>query len=342
MESDSRHRLRWMKPILSAVLLLLDMTSVSGTEIVRGPERSPAWWVEISTAKNTYRVRQDGSGWIEVPHGASRGVPSPDGKHVAYAGYTTDVPGDSKPQWHSEIFVANADGTNVLRLTNGAAPNWTLDGKRIVFESSDQIHTIDLDGSHDKQLTHEEHGARRPKLALDGRLTYLALRKPLPQKPSIWFQDLLVRDGEASKRIAQNQLLYYDFAWSPDEKTIAYGKLGALVFHDLASGKDQEIDYAKVIDPQIGSHATANITWRPDGQAVACQCPFFGGRGANGPKILGDDEVFVIPREGKPTWFKLQLPPGPPEVPHTERPINSPPIQVYVPGGLSLTWVRQP
>lgn len=326
-------------PVLRFAPLLLAGCAL--TPSVSLARNSGQWWLKVSAADKTYQVRPDGSGWHEVPHTASHAAGSPDGKHVVYSGYTTDVQGESKPQWHSEIFVANADGTNVRRLVNGAFPNWTPDSKHILFESGGQIHTIDLDGSRDEQLTHEEHGAHLPKFAPDGRLTYLALRKPLPQKPSVWFQDLIVRDGEISKPIAQNQLLYYDFAWSPDGKTIAYGKLGALVFHDLVSGKDQEIDYAKMIDPQLGSHATSKITWRPDSKAVACQCQFFGGRSENGPKILGDEEVFLIPRDGKPTWFKLQFPPGPAAAAKTEHPVNSRPIQVFVPEGLSLAWAQQ-
>jgi len=37
---------------------------------------------------------------------------------------------------------------------------------------------------------------------------------------------------------------------------------------------------------------------------VACSITFLGGRQQGGPKIFGDDEVFVIPRRGKPNWFR--------------------------------------
>src|SRR5439155_8563869 len=44
--------------------------------------------------------------------------------------------------------------------------------------------------------------------------------------------------------------------------------------------------------------------WRADSQAVACSITFLGGRQQGGPKISGDDELFVIPRSGKASWFR--------------------------------------
>jgi hypothetical protein len=285
-------------------------------------ETNTAWCLEISTAKNTYRVRPDGSGWTEMPHVASRGVLSPDGKRVVYA----DVPEDNKPRWNAEVFVANADGKNTRRLTKGAAQNfypaWSWDGKRIIFASDragkPQIYAMDPDGANAQQLTHEPEGVRLLKLAPDGRLAYFAHRK---RTGIVWLQDLIVRNGEKSEAIAQNQLLYQDLAWSPDGKTIAYGKIGSLVFHDLASGKQGEVNFAKDIDTQMGSHAASNIAWRPDNQAVASFCTFLGQRGANGPKMFGDEEIFIIPRAGRPNWFTIPLK------------VENPPT--------SIRWVRQ-
>jgi dipeptidyl aminopeptidase/acylaminoacyl peptidase len=303
-ESNARRMVGFAQVLLVVGSILSPSVSVAGD--------LGQWWLEVSAAGKTYRVCPDGSGWTEVPHVVSRGVLSPDGNRVVYA----DVPEENKPRRNSEIFVADADGKNARRLTKGEArnssPTWSPDGKRILFESNrenpsdifaTQLYAMDAGGTQVEQLTRETEGARLPKFAPDGRLAYLALRKALPQKRSIWFQDLVVRDGEKSEAITQNRLLYEDYAWSPDGKTIAYGKLGGLVFYDLATGKEYEIDHAKMIDSQMRGYATHGIAWRPDNQAVACYCSFFGGRAANGPKMIGDEEIFIIPREGRPTWF---------------------------------------
>src|SRR5262249_16170578 len=93
-----------------------------------------------------------------------------------------------------------------------------------------------------------------------------------------------------------------NYAWSPDGKTIAYGKFGALVFHDLATGEEQEVAFPD-IDQRMSSHAAFIICWGPDSRAVACSIMFLSGRRQGGPKIFGDDELFVIPGSGKARWF---------------------------------------
>jgi hypothetical protein len=52
------------------------------------------------------------------------------------------------------------------------------------------------------------------------------------------------------------------------------------------------------------SHAAFDIVWRPDGQSVACSIQFLGDRQEGGRKIFGDDELFILPRIGQPTWFQ--------------------------------------
>ena len=59
---------------------------------------------------------------------------SPDGTQIAFRG-DLDL---AEPSGDEEIYVMNADGTNVRQLTSNAdfdsAPSWSPDGKRILFE----------------------------------------------------------------------------------------------------------------------------------------------------------------------------------------------------------------
>jgi Tol biopolymer transport system component len=267
-----------------------------------------AWWLEITTNAERYRVRADGSEWHKVGPLTHRGALSPDGQRLVY----TDAPQDEKRLFDGEIFVADADGANAQRLTDNDAhdngPVWSPDGKRIVFESdrggSMQIYAMDDDGDHIERLTHEVEGAQRPKFASDGRFAYVALRR---REGKLWYQDLVVRDGDTARALVKNAWLYADFAWSPDGKTMAYGKIGSIVFHDLASGREEEVDFSQKINREMSSHAAFNLAWRPDGEAVACSIMFLGGRPQGGPKMIGDEEIFVIPRHGRPTWFSQEL-----------------------------------
>ena len=95
---------------------------------------------------------------------AADGAWSPDGRRIAFSGVR-----DGNGKWcyeqcfiSGEIYVMESDGTNLERLTrnrgNDAAPSWSPDGSRIVFESNrnvrdappsqgTEIYSIRADGS---------------------------------------------------------------------------------------------------------------------------------------------------------------------------------------------------
>jgi len=158
---------------------------------------------------------------------------------------------------------------------------------------------MDRDGGNLRQLTHAPHGAWLPKFGPDGRLAYLSWHK---REGKLQPADLLISDDQYTKAVVKNVFIN-DYAWSPDGSMIAYSKLGALVLHELVTGKAQAIAFPD-IDKQMSSHAASLICWRADSQAVACSITFLGDRQEGGPKIFGDDELFVIPRSGQPSWFR--------------------------------------
>jgi Tol biopolymer transport system component len=180
---------------------------------------------------------------------------------------------------------------------------WSPDGLRIAYlverEGRFQVHVADHDGSNVRQLTHGPHGAWQPKFAPDGRLSYQLYRERLAKARRA---DLVINDGPKTKIVVENVYIT-DYAWSPDGKAIVYGKIGALVFLDLATGQSREVALADV-NKDLAPHGPVHISWSPDGQAVACWLPFIGGRRHGGPKMFADEKVFVIRRDGKTTWFE--------------------------------------
>ena len=82
---------------------------------------------------------------------------SPDGKRIAFY---------SERDGNAEIYVMNADGSGVTRLTRTAAdegyPSWSPDGRTITFDSDRdgnfEIYAMDADGGNPRRLT--THPAR--------------------------------------------------------------------------------------------------------------------------------------------------------------------------------------
>ena len=69
---------------------------------------------------------------------------SPDGSEIAF---TTDR--DGVPQ----IWLIHPDGTNEVRLGDGAFPAWSPDGSKIAFIEAGNVWTMSRDGSNPKQLS---------------------------------------------------------------------------------------------------------------------------------------------------------------------------------------------
>ncbi len=96
----------------------------------------------------------DGSGNIELSKGLETGQPawSPDGKSIAFVW---------RDAWEAfnEIWLMDADGSNLRRLTTGpdGQPRWSPDGKQIAFTSTRdgnrEIYTVSIEGGDLLNLT---------------------------------------------------------------------------------------------------------------------------------------------------------------------------------------------
>ncbi len=128
------------------------------TPILTGGFAHPSWSrdnvIAVDNGRGISVVRADGTGFAQIRSTGAHPSWSPDGRRIAFA----DDSGGSSPRHPdgtSAIYVMNADGSNVQKLSNiedtlaefVEAPDWSPDGTRIAFFGSAKIFVIGADGT---------------------------------------------------------------------------------------------------------------------------------------------------------------------------------------------------
>ena len=233
---------------------------------------------------------------------------SPDGRRRVYL---VDEPE------HDEIWVSDADGGRAKKLTDkgevNGLPSWSPDGRRLAFSSnrkgSWQVWRIDADGAGLTRLTGHTDGVRGPQVSPRGDVVaYFELHPKEGKLPPVSLRLVPLEGGDSKVVFDQTQLL--GFAWSPSGDRLACSLVGELRVLDSTTLKPVLSFTGKSIDRRLDSHAAFEMTWRPDGGAIAFRCTFLGGR-TFGAKMFGDNEVFILPMKGAPAVIES----GRPEVP---------------------------
>ena len=182
----------------------------------------------------------------------------------------------------SDIYVMNADGSGLSRLTPGSltgfenCPSWSPDGTRLVFErtykgyqghTSHQIYEIGGDGSNLTQVTFGTQMSVCPAWSPDGSAIAFVRRAYTPGGPPAYGHIAIMNpDGTGVTEITSGPDFDQRPQWSPDGSQIAFERdvRGCSFF----CGSDV------YLMNRDGSGLTRLVngwspTWSPDGKRIA-------------------------------------------------------------------------
>jgi TolB protein len=292
-----------MEPPLRSSIFVYDLRDGSShlvyaaDAIWEAPNWSPDGKYLISNSKGgIYKLALKADGTAEEPQKLAipdeyrcnndKGL-SPDGKMLAFSASIA-------PKWGSQVFLSNADGTDVKQMT-AASPSyfhgWSPDSKRLAFvaqrNGSGQydIYSMLAAGGAEQRLTMNVHQDDGPDYSPDGKWIYI--NSDRSGKEAVWRfpADGAGPDDAKAQMVVSDGLEDWFPHIAPDGKKMVYiGYPAGTPTHDprhvaveiklvainVAHGHDKVAASQKTLVKAVGGQGTMNVnSWAPDSERFA-------------------------------------------------------------------------
>ena len=236
-----------------------------------------AWSGVAGEASQLYRVDMHSPNGMParvIPGlGAIDAAVSPDGRRIAFSSLVSG-------RW--QIFVANADGTGVTRLTRSDTdddqPEWSPDGRRIAFHrwniapgGHGDIVVMNADGSGQQSITADQGPTNQthPTWSLQPNegefIMYSSQTNDASGQAHLW---RMRPDGSEKVQLTYGDVWDDQPSFSPDGRAVVFQRHGVGIFGDLYlmdvwGGSPRMLVGAFLANGQFGP------SWSPDGRMIA-------------------------------------------------------------------------
>lgn len=228
-------------------------------------------------------------------------VPSPDGSKVLFT-VREAVMTDDRSEYVNQVFLCNANGSNIIQLTRGdknnSNPKWSPDGKWVAYTSNrdtkNNLYILPVGGGESERVTDVKTGVGNFEWSPDGNaIAYIindaitdADEKNKKSKNDWYFYDeeykqnrlavLWLNEKDTAEKRKWKQLTkdnrnVINFDWSPDGKWIAYGHgksplVNDNVYSDISLINISTGEVKKIVNTNAGE---TGPRFSPDGKWIA-------------------------------------------------------------------------